>query len=343
MSELQMSELPTWNQIAYSTEPVDREAAAEAVRALYKEAVGSEPREIIWCASPAEGARLVAAGDERLGASLREKLRTEPWQRARHELLDQLGRGAWSAAWREKCGELAPTVSGLVEQIGNAVAESAEAASEQTRLRLALTFADHGQHDAAWLPVFDGREQLTDAPNLAALKAVAAQVHWWWPFEQVAILCERPTELHLDEQGRLHNGDGPALAYADGFALHRWRGVTIPVEFARTLAALTPEIIRTERNAELRRIMLEHYGTERYIVDSGAEPVHQDEAGKLWRVNLPGDEPITMVEVVNSTAEPDGTFNRYWLRVPPQTRTAKEAVAWTFGLTEQEYEPLIQT
>jgi hypothetical protein len=50
-----------------------------------------------------------------------------------------------------------------------------------------------------------------------------------------------------------------------------------------------------------------------------------------------------MVEVVNSTAEPDGTFHTYWLRVPPQTRTATEAVAWTFGLSEQEYAPLIQT
>jgi hypothetical protein len=337
-----MSDLDTWNQIAYSTAPVNRRAAADAVTALYEVATGSEPREIIWCASPAEAARLVAAGDERFGASLRERLRTEPWRRARAELIDQVGREAWLAAWRETCGEIAPTVARLVEQIGNAVAESVDDESEQTKLRLALTFADQGQHDAAWLPLFDDR-QLSDAPILAALKRVAEQVHWWWPFEHVAILCERPTELHLDERARLHHGDGSALAYADGFALHRWRGVTIPVEFAQTLAALTPDVIRNERNAELRRIMLEHYGHDRYIVDSGAEPVQQDTAGKLWRVNLPNDEPITMVEVVNSTAEPDGTFHTYWLRVPPHTRTAKEAVAWTFGLSEQEYAPLIQT
>lgn len=337
-----MSTLEAWNQIAYSTEPVNRVAAADAVTALYEIVTGEAPREIVWCASPAETARLIAPGEERYGASLRERLRTEPWQRARAELLEQLGREEWSAAWRQTCGQLAPTVSRLVEQIGAAVAETAAEESAQTRLRLALTFADLGQHNASWLPLFDDRV-LADAPILVALKAVAEQVHWWWPFENVAILCERPTELHLDDRGRLHHGDGPALAYQDGFALHRWRGVTIPVEFAEILATLTPEVIRGERNAELRRIMLEHYGHERYIVDSGAEPVQQDEAGKLWRVNLPGDEPITMVEVVNSTAEPDGSFNVYWLRVPPHTRTAKEAVAWTFGLTEQEYAPQIQT
>ncbi len=50
-----------------------------------------------------------------------------------------------------------------------------------------------------------------------------------------------------------------------------------------------------------------------------------------------------MVEVVNSTPEPDGSHRTYWLRVPPSTRTAREGVAWTFGLDSAAYEPLVQT
>jgi hypothetical protein len=335
-----------WTGIAYNTEPVDHSAAEDAVRALYEKAAGQAPREFVWCDSPAEAAQFAAQneGSEYLGRSLREDVRTQPWHSVRTELVEQLGRVGWNEAWQETCGEITPTVSRLIEQTGNAVVAHRRGAAERTKLRLALTFADHGQHNAAWLPLFEPyRPKLAAGPILAALTAVAEQVHWWWPFENVAILCERPTELHLDERGRLHNGDGPALAYRDGFALHRWRGVTIPAEFAQTLASLTPTAIRTERNAELRRIMLEHYGHERYILDSGAEPIQQDEAGKLWRVALPDDEAITMVEVVNSTAEPDGTFRTYWLRVPPHMSTAKQAVAWTFGLEEQEYEPQIQT
>ena len=50
------------------------------------------------------------------------------------------------------------------------------------------------------------------------------------------------------------------------------------------------------------------------------------------------DEPLRVVEVVNSTPEPDGTYRRYLLRVPPTTRTAREAVAWTFGFDDpQQY------
>jgi len=46
-----------------------------------------------------------------------------------------------------------------------------------------------------------------------------------------------------------------------------------------------------------------------------------------------------MVEVHNSTPEPDGTRKTYYLRVPPTTRTAREAVAWTFGMSGTEYRP----
>jgi hypothetical protein len=159
----------------------------------------------------------------------------------------------------------------------------------------------------------------------------------------VVILTERPTAIHRDNLGRLHHGDGPALAYPDGWALFAWRGMPIPARVAEQLSSLTVAMIRDEANAEVRRVMLEHFGFERYLRESGAERLHQDETGVLWRVDLPGDEPLVMVEVVNSTPEPDGTHRTYFLRVPPDTRTARAGVAWTFGLSEEEYHPLQQT
>ena len=50
-----------------------------------------------------------------------------------------------------------------------------------------------------------------------------------------------------------------------------------------------------------------------------------------------------MVEVVNSTPEPDATRQHHFLRVPPTMTTCGEAVAWTFGLTAGEYAPRIET
>ena len=55
------------------------------------------------------------------------------------------------------------------------------------------------------------------------------------------------------------------------------------------------------------------------------------------------DEPLVMVEVVNSTAEPDGTYKDYFLRVPPDIETARAAVAWTFDVEPERYRVEVQT
>ena len=59
--------------------------------------------------------------------------------------------------------------------------------------------------------------------------------------------------------------------------------------------------------------------------------------------NIPGDEPIVMVEMVNLTCERDGSFKRYLLRVPPNIQTAHEAVAWTFDVPAKDYAPQIES
>jgi hypothetical protein len=47
--------------------------------------------------------------------------------------------------------------------------------------------------------------------------------------------------------------------------------------------------------------------------------------------------------VTDATPDPEGAERLHWLSVPPQVATAREAVAWTFGLTEQEYAPAAET
>ncbi|WP_454321103.1 DUF6745 domain-containing protein [Streptomyces phaeoluteigriseus] len=221
---------------------------------------------------------------------------------------------------------------------GTGAGTGAGGRAAEAELRLLLLDAVLGQHDAPWLAAFP-----TDREPLDGLAAVCRNAGWWWPFARVAVVCERPVALYRDEAGRLDRGDGPALAYPDGFALYAWRGMPVPAAFLAELTALAPDRIRAEENAELRRVMLEHYGYDRYLTDSGARPLHRDETGTLWRIDLAGDEPVVMVEVLNSTPEPDGTRRTYWLRVPPSTRTAREGVAWTFGLPADGYAPVRET
>ncbi|MEV7155255.1 DUF6745 domain-containing protein [Streptomyces misionensis] len=332
-----------WREVAAATGPADRPAAEEGVRLAYRLAGLPEPETIVWADSPRAGtalaARLTAQGTA--GRSVRDEVRNRPWATARGRLLDRLGPAGWARRWALTGAQLWDRMVMLTDRIRTGVTDASGGAQEaEQTVRLVLLDAVLGQHDAAWLAAFAGQE---GAEALDGIAAVARAAGWWWPYEKTAILCERPMALHQDEAGRLDRGDGPALAFPDGFALYAWRGMPVPAEFLAELDGLTPRRIREEENAELRRVMLEHYGYDRYLKESGAKPVQRDETGVLWRVELPGDEPQVMVEVVNSTPEPDGTHRTYWLRVPPRTRTAREGVAWTFGLEEAEYTPQRQT
>ena len=89
--------------------------------------------------------------------------------------------------------------------------------------------------------------------------------------------------------------------------------------------------------------MIDRYGLEQFLIDANAAEVHRDDFGILYCKEIPGDELLVVVKVVNSTPEPDGSFKDYFLRVPPSMERARQAVAWTFGKEENEYSPALQT
>ncbi|TDC20113.1 hypothetical protein E1265_22815 [Streptomyces sp. 8K308] len=335
-----MTERASWRAVAAATGPGERSAAEAGVRKAYRRAGLKEPERILWVRSPLEAARLLSDGELSTGPSVRAAVRDRAVAAERERLHGRLGPIGWSEHWRATGADLWETTAPLVDRIRAEVVEKLAAdRADEPRIRVLLLDAVLGHHETAWLSAL----HTGAGSELAGLAEVARAAGWWWPYAELAVISERPTELHRDEAGRLDRGDGPALAYADGFALHAWRGLPVPGEFLDQLGSLTPDLIREEENAELRRVMLEHYGYDRYLAESGAKPVHRDETGVLWRIALSGDEDVVMVEVVNSTPEPDGTSRTYWLRVPPGTRTAREGVAWTFGLGADDYVPLRQT
>jgi hypothetical protein len=176
---------------------------------------------------------------------------------------------------------------------------------------------------------------------------LARAVGAWWALDGLAILSERPAILGLDPRGRLHSDDGPAAAWADGFAVWAQHGVRVPDWVVIEPGRITVELIEKERNAEVRRVLVERFGPERLIREGGATLVHEDETGRLWSRRLRNqtwrEESLVMVEVTNSTPEADGSRKTYHLRVPPSMRTAREAVAWTFGMRGFEYAPARET
>ena len=161
--------------------------------------------------------------------------------------------------------------------------------------------------------------------------------------EEFCIVSDRPCVLKVDADSRPHCDDGPFCRWSDGFSLYAVHGVRVPAWIVERKDTITCDSIEAESNLEVRRVMIEFYGQARWLLDSGAVEIHRDDFGALYRKDVPGDESVVMVKVVNSTPEQDGSFKDYWLRVPPTMERSRQAVAWTFGKTELDYTPSLQT
>jgi len=149
------------------------------------------------------------------------------------------------------------------------------------------------------------------------------------------ILVPRPA-IHTAD-GRLHRPGGPAIEWPSGLSYWFWEGLHIPGRIAakNSERARLQVLVRTP-NLERRRLLLDRIGYERFLDITDAKLIQHDDYGKLWQTTLSIDgEQLRVVEVVNSTPEPDGSDRRYFLRVPPEVSTARAAVAWTFDIDDE--------
>jgi len=148
------------------------------------------------------------------------------------------------------------------------------------------------------------------------------------------IVSDRPTSLTVNPQNRPHNDKAPFCEWSDGSALYSVNGVRVPAFVVSKSETITVAMIEAEANLEVRRVMIDQYGKDRYIIDSNADLVNVDDYGKLYVKKITGDVDLMMVLVLNSTPEPDGTFREYWIRVDPTQyggiKTAQAAVASTW-------------
>jgi hypothetical protein len=123
----------------------------------------------------------------------------------------------------------------------------------------------------------------------------------------------------------------------------RWRGVPVTAQIAFFPETLKGPDILAERNAELRRVMIERMGFEKFLGEVKAELLDSDRdrggERKLLRVRLTDDEPIVVVSL-----RCPSTGRQYVVRVPPSTLTCHQAVAWTAGFDNPaDYVPFEET
>ena len=123
----------------------------------------------------------------------------------------------------------------------------------------------------------------------------------------------------------------------------RWRGVRVDERVAFHPEQLTAKEALKEKNAEMRRVIIERMGYLRFAKEAGAKVVDEDKdqggARQLLTINLHEDEPLVGLACVCPS-----TGRQYFLRVPPKTKSCHEAAAWMAGFDDPSlYRPQIET
>jgi hypothetical protein len=158
-----------------------------------------------------------------------------------------------------------------------------------------------------------------------------------------ANLCSLPEGLRVSSDIEIAGTGLTALPYSLHSVGLRWRGVSISPRIAFQPESITVNEILSETNAELRRVLLERFGLERFLAEAAAEVLDEDrDSGgerKLLRVPMESGEDLVCVLVICPS-----TSRRYILRVPPSMQTCRQAVAWTAGFDNpDDYHPLVET
>nr|WP_249353802.1 hypothetical protein [Rhodococcus sp. USK13] len=224
----------------------------------------------------------------------------------------------------------------------------------------ALGVTWYGQQEAHRVAYYDtyrrfglARFRSDDDELLDVQIALTGATGWWWAFDNVCVMAERPTALRTEpipdrvhNERRLHDFCAPALEFADGRAVFVQHGTIVPDWVVREP---TVERIARERNVEIRRCAIERIGWDTYIDTAGLALVDQADdpgnAGCILQLYVTPDgwgRRDRILLAVNGSSERDGRRRRYGLHVPTWISSALDAAAWTYGISGTDYARLVR-
>ena len=173
-----------------------------------------------------------------------------------------------------------------------------------------------------------------------------------------------PIQSFKNPDGRLHRDVGPAyisptclIHYRDGnrhglsvdiwgSKLYYFDDVMVPSYYITDPDKLTIEDVLNNPNAEVRAVGVRVYGFERMLQEERLKVLEIEKETGYMLLKWDGsdvDDAFCLVRVINSTPNPDGTRSIYYLTTPPDMKTVREAVAWTFYKDADEYVPAQET
>lgn len=319
-----------WNSIEASFAPSVWASAASGVWEMVWASIGESVAPSLWAIAEASIGQILL---ETAYARIREGVTPSLYENIQASILTSV----WSNLSNiDGSGIVAP----LLQSIWFGIEASVRASFLKENIGRIAESSACAYEKEGWCAICHFLDVYLEPNDLHAFARFNELVSGYWLGKEAAIIVRRPKRLSRDAEGRLHSSTGTCIEYRDGWGVYAWHGVRVPEQVILAPERLSREDFLSERDVEVRRVIQERMG-ERFVSELGGVVLESSPRGTLYEVKLPDDDPEDVARYVQ--VQDASTPRQYFLRVPPTIQTAAEAVAWSFGLSVEEYWPAQET
>jgi hypothetical protein len=282
---------------------------------------------------------------DNVGANVRDNVWANVWANVRANVWANVGDNVGDNVWANVRDNVLDNVwdnvgANVRDNVWANVRDNAWANARAATALDYLDFSDYGF--TAWAEFFHQCDfEFTKSEAWIHFEewrnALEGNIFEVFTYEKVAFIVMPPSKIIKNEDGRLHNPQGPAVEFPDGYCQYYINGRCLPSWIWGQRETITREMFLQEKNAEIRGGMYAVLGQKRVFDLIGAAEISRkyanDETYILYRTNEKIGEKYWQWVGVKCPS----TGTDYLLGVPESVTCPIEAVAGTWGLTASEY------
>jgi len=222
-----------------------------------------------------------------------EQVRNQVWNQARNRVRNQVGNQVVSQVENQVRNQVASQVWNQVEnQVENQVWNQARNRVRSQIWGKGLNYFNFGYFadysDFGWVSFYDFFSQIGILKNKEFnqyKKLIDTGIFATIQMDKLCIVSSMPTKI-CRSGIKLHNPDGYAVEFADGYGQHYLYGVYFsPEDFEKVKTMTTKEALNI-KNIEQRMAILKLFGAEKILNEIGAKLIDSSERGnKLYSID----------------------------------------------------------
>ena len=319
-------------KIGRDTSPINKELTETSWNKFYKMLGKKEPT-FWYCQSPLQAQVVINLLQQRffkdifnlrndIRSKIRSKIRSNIWDNIRNNISDNIS-----------------------DNIRNNIKE--------TKFNYIETYS-WCQHDINWVAYYKYYEKYGLLPydrNFEIFNIwydLACSCGWCYTFENIVFVCEKPCELHINDEGMLHKDGGMVLKYSDGYGIYMLNGVKVPEYLAVTPEAnLELDFFKKEKNVDVKAEFIRKYGISRMKdmgkkVDSYKNYSHDEWWVKSEYELIDMSTLFTSVKYAPHLLMRNQTIKElYHLEgVGPECKTLDQAIKWRENTKNESYKTI---